>query len=69
MLVAVSFLARRVLVATVEDWKKLSRLVRYLRATQELGVCLSGDLLGKPRKKCKIGTVTFTNKMGLVLKS
>jgi hypothetical protein len=45
LLVAVSFLARRVLVATVEDWKKLSRLVRYLRATQELGICLSGDLL------------------------
>jgi hypothetical protein len=26
-------------------WRKLSRLVRYLRATQELGICLSGDLL------------------------
>ena len=45
LLVAVSFLARRVRLATVDDWAKLVRLVRYLRGTRDLGICLSGDRL------------------------
>jgi hypothetical protein len=36
----VSFLATRVLVATDGDWKKLVRVLRYVRGSKGLGICL-----------------------------
>jgi hypothetical protein len=38
--VAVSFLVKRVLIPTQQDWKKLTKLVRYIRHTRELGLTL-----------------------------
>jgi hypothetical protein len=43
ILVAVSFLTSRVLVATAQDGVKLTRVLRYLYGTQELGVTLEAD--------------------------
>ena len=43
ILVAVSFLTSRVLIATEQDGVKLTRVLRYLYGTQELGVTLEAD--------------------------
>ena len=43
ILVAVSFLTSRVLVATEQDGIKLTRVLRYLYGTQDLGVTLEAD--------------------------
>lgn len=43
LLLAVSFLARRVQKPTKEDMKKLQRVVRYLRANNKEGMCLQPD--------------------------
>lgn len=43
ILTAISFLTKRVQAPTVEDNDKLFRTVRYIRATQELGICLEAD--------------------------
>jgi hypothetical protein len=40
ILVAVSFLVKRVLSPTHQDWKKLIKLIRYIRHTRELGLTL-----------------------------
>jgi hypothetical protein len=38
-----AFLSTRVLKATEEDWKKLVKLVRYLRGTERLGIRLEAN--------------------------
>ena len=43
ILLAVAFLTTRVTVSTVEDQAKLSRVLKYLNGTKELGVILSFD--------------------------
>jgi hypothetical protein len=43
ILVSVSFLASRVLVATAEDKRKVERIVRYIRATSLLGITLEAS--------------------------
>jgi hypothetical protein len=43
LLLAVSFLARRVQQPTDEDRVKLYRVLKYLRATREVGICLEPD--------------------------
>jgi len=43
ILTAVSFLVKRVQNPTVEDEEKLKRLIRYVRATRELGIVLEGS--------------------------
>ena len=43
ILVAISFLTSRVLVATEQDGIKLTRVLRYLYGTQDLGVTLEAD--------------------------
>jgi hypothetical protein len=40
ILVAVSFLVKRVLAPTTQDWRKLAKLVKYIRKTNELGLTL-----------------------------
>ena len=40
---AVSFLCTRVQGSTTHDWKKLERLVRYLRGTRDLALTLEAD--------------------------
>ena len=46
ILCAIIFLCKRVQVATVQDAKKLVRVVRYLNGTRELGMVLGGDCNG-----------------------
>jgi hypothetical protein len=43
ILTTVAFLSTRVLKATEEDWKKLVKLVRYLRGTERLGIRLEAN--------------------------
>jgi hypothetical protein len=43
LLLAISFLARRVKQPTAQDLQKLHRVVRYLRATKDLGMVLQPD--------------------------
>ena len=44
--VLVAFLCKRVKAPNVGDWKKLGRLVRYVRATIHLPLILGSDGLG-----------------------
>lgn len=43
ILVAVSFLSKRVLAPTAQDWRKLVKLVRYIRGSKDLGLTLEFD--------------------------
>jgi hypothetical protein len=43
LLTVVSFLTTRVMAPTVQDWRKLGRLLRYINSTRELGVKLSAQ--------------------------
>jgi hypothetical protein len=43
ILVAVSFLSKRVQNSTKQDWKKMTKLVKYIRHTKELGLTLEFD--------------------------
>ena len=43
LLTAVSFLAKRVQQPTVEDYRKLERVVKYLRGSKHLGIVLEGN--------------------------
>jgi hypothetical protein len=38
-----SFLAKRVLTPTQQDWRKLMKLIRYISNTRELGLTLEFD--------------------------
>jgi hypothetical protein len=44
LLVAISFLVRRVQCPDTDDWNKMVRLVQYIRKTRELGIRLSGEI-------------------------
>ena len=46
---AVAFLTTRVLSPDVEDWKKLSRCISYLKSTKELHLKLEADNLAIPK--------------------
>ena len=46
---AVAFLTTRVKGPDVDDWKKLVRLIRYLRGTLLLPLTLSGELMSTPK--------------------
>ena len=43
LLVAISFLVRRVQCPDEDDWSKMVRLVQYIRKTKDLGIRLSGE--------------------------
>jgi hypothetical protein len=43
LLTAVAFLTTRVLEPTAQDWRKLERVVAYLKGTHRHGLCLSAD--------------------------
>jgi len=43
LLVSVAYLIRRVQCSDEDDWKKLCRLVRYIRGSRTLGIRLAGD--------------------------
>ena len=43
LLVAVSFLTKRVLSPQTDDWKKLVRAIQYLRFTSDMGIVLEGQ--------------------------
>jgi hypothetical protein len=43
ILLAISFLTTRVQSSDVDDWKKLERVVKYLRSTPELGIIIRPD--------------------------
>ena len=43
LLTAISFLSKRVKSATVQDMKKLQRVIRYLRGTSTLGIILQAN--------------------------
>ena len=43
LLVAISFLARRVQHPDVDDWDKMIRLIRYIRGSKDLGIRLCGS--------------------------
>jgi hypothetical protein len=43
ILVTVSFLVKRVLTPTQQDWRKLMKLIRYIRHTRELDLTLEFD--------------------------
>ena len=43
LLTAISFLTKRVTAPYISDLRKLERLVRYIRGTQELGIVLEGS--------------------------
>ena len=44
---AVAFLCTRVSCSTEQDWKKLERLLQYLKGTLDLSLCLGADSLKK----------------------
>jgi hypothetical protein len=43
LLVGTAFLTSRVLCATQEDWRKLERLIKYVRGSADLGITLEAD--------------------------
>jgi hypothetical protein len=41
ILTAIAFLSTRIQVATVEDWSKLERVLKYINGSKDMGICIN----------------------------